>query len=156
LVFDRSVARQKNDGHLRGLRALFHLAHESIPVELRETGVGDDEIRRLMLERFERSLPVVRARHAVAGFAQADLENAQAPQIGVDEEELFLRQEGFRKGFAFRNPTSTFPCQPPPPPSSTAPSTPASLPESGICAPESPSVHTPALQTRPVLQSEER
>ena len=54
LVLDRALRREEDDGDRRPLAALPEAADERVAVDLGQLRVGDDEVRRLVLDHLER------------------------------------------------------------------------------------------------------
>jgi hypothetical protein len=94
LFFDRLVAGEEDERDLRPLGSLLDPAAEVEPVHLVHVRVRDDEIGRALLHRGQRLDPVVRGGDDEARFLEADVEDAQALGIAVDEEEALLTDSG--------------------------------------------------------------
>jgi hypothetical protein len=92
LVFNRLLARQKDDGDGSPFGALFQPSHERVPVHARESRVGQDEVGRRELDFAQCIGAVSGRRDAITGFFEADFEDPHAARVGVDQEELLLRQ----------------------------------------------------------------
>ena len=92
LVFDRFLARQKDDRDRGPFRTLFEPPDERIAVHAGQLGVGEDEIGRRELDLAEGIHAVSSRGDAVAGFLEADFEDPHTARVGVHQQELLLRQ----------------------------------------------------------------
>ena len=86
LALDRGIARQEDERDRREVRALLDPLDEREPIPAGQARVRQDQVGQRQRHHVERALRVGRGRDAVARFAQADLEHAQAPGVGIDEQ----------------------------------------------------------------------
>ncbi len=92
-VFDRLLTREKNDGNRRPISILLDAAHESVPIEVREARVRQDQVRRRKFDLRKRVVAIERCRNAEASLFEAYFEQTQAARVGVDKEELLFCHE---------------------------------------------------------------
>ena len=69
LVLDRALRREEDDGDRRPLAALAKAADERVAVHPGELRVGDDEVRRLLLDHLERGRSIGRACDVVTSLS---------------------------------------------------------------------------------------
>ncbi len=95
-VLDRALAREEDDRDARPLGALLEAPHEGVAVELRQPGVGQDEVRCGQLQLGQGVEAVGRRGDGIPRLFEADLQDPHAPRIRVDQQELELRHGGTR------------------------------------------------------------